>query len=70
MEVCTKTSGNKESNQAALRRTKKEMNEPRTAESTREEDVSQTARQELEKRPQSNVERVREVLVVENNVEK
>jgi hypothetical protein len=55
VEVCTKTSGNKESNQAALGASKKEMNELRMAESTREEDVSQTARQELEKRPRLNV---------------
>ena len=40
-----------ESNQAILARVKKEMDEPRMAESTREEDVNQTARQELEKLP-------------------
>jgi hypothetical protein len=32
-------------------RVKKEMDEPRMAESTREEDVNQTTRQELEKLP-------------------
>jgi hypothetical protein len=31
------------------------MDEPHMAESTREEDVNQTTRQELEKLPQSNV---------------
>ena len=40
-----------ESNQATLARVKKEMDEPRMAESTREEDVNQTTRQELEKLP-------------------
>ena len=40
-----------ESNQAILARVKKEMDEPRMAESTREEDVNQTTRQELEKLP-------------------
>jgi hypothetical protein len=40
-----------ESNQALLARVKKEMDEPRMAESTREEDVNQTTRQELEKLP-------------------
>jgi hypothetical protein len=40
-----------ESNQAKLARVKKEMDEPRMAESTREEDVNQTTRQELEKLP-------------------
>jgi len=40
-----------ESNQATLARVKKEMNEPRIAESTREEDLNQTTRQELEKLP-------------------
>ena len=40
-----------ESNQAPLARVKKEMDEPRMAESTREEDVNQTTRQELEKLP-------------------
>ena len=44
-----------ESNQAILDRVKKEMDEPRMAESTREEDVNKTTRQELEKLPQSNV---------------
>jgi hypothetical protein len=38
-----------ESNQATLARVKKEMDEPRMAESTREQDVNQTTRQELEK---------------------
>ena len=39
-----------ESNQAILARVKKEMDEPRMAESTREEyDVNHTTRQELEK---------------------
>jgi hypothetical protein len=40
-----------ESNQATLARVKKEMDEPRMAESAREEDVNQTARQEPEKLP-------------------
>jgi hypothetical protein len=40
-----------ESNEATLARIKKEMDEPRMAESTREEDVNQTTRQELEKLP-------------------
>ena len=44
-----------ESNQAILARVKKEMDEPRMAESTPEQDVNQTTRQELEKLPQSNV---------------
>jgi hypothetical protein len=44
-----------ESDQATLARVKKEMDEPRMAESTREEDVNQTTRQKLEKLPQSNV---------------
>ena len=44
-----------ESNQATLARVKKEIDEPRMAESTREKDVNQTTRQELEKLPQSNV---------------
>jgi hypothetical protein len=40
-----------ESNQATLARVKKEMDEPRMAESTRERDVNQTTRRELEKLP-------------------
>ena len=40
-----------ESNQAILARLKKEMDEPRMAESTREEDVNQTTRQEMEELP-------------------
>jgi hypothetical protein len=41
-----------ESNQAILARVKKEMDEPRMAESTREEyDVNHTTLQELEKLP-------------------
>jgi len=40
-----------ESNQAVLARVKKEMDDPRTAESTREEDLNQTTRQELDKLP-------------------
>ena len=40
-----------ESNQAILARVKKEMDQPRMAESTREEDVNKTTRQELEKLP-------------------
>jgi hypothetical protein len=40
-----------ESNQATLARVKKEMDEPRMAESTREEDINQTTRQKLEKLP-------------------
>jgi hypothetical protein len=41
-----------ESNQAILARVKKEMDEPRMAESTREEyDVNHTTLQELEKPP-------------------
>jgi hypothetical protein len=38
-----------ESNQATLARVKKEMDEPRMAESTREMTVNQTTRQGLEK---------------------
>jgi hypothetical protein len=37
-----------ESNQATLARVKKEMDEPRMAESAREKDVNQTTRQKLE----------------------
>ncbi|MGD0599518.1 MAG: hypothetical protein ABR988_06830 [Terriglobales bacterium] len=40
-----------ESNQATLARVKKEMDEPRMAESAREEDVNRTARQKLEELP-------------------
>jgi hypothetical protein len=40
-----------ESNQATLARVKKEMDEPRMAESTREEDISQTTHPKLEKLP-------------------
>jgi hypothetical protein len=40
-----------ESYQATLARVKKDMDERRMAESTREEDVNQTTRQELEKLP-------------------
>jgi hypothetical protein len=40
-----------ESNQATLARVKKEMNEPRMAESTREQDLNRTTRQRLEKLP-------------------
>jgi hypothetical protein len=40
-----------ETNQAILARIKKEMDEPRIAESAREEDVNQTTRQKLEKLP-------------------
>ena len=40
-----------ESSQAILARVKKEMDEPRMAESTREEDINQTTRQKLEKLP-------------------
>jgi hypothetical protein len=40
-----------ESNPATLARVKKEMDEPRMAESTREEDISHTTRQKLEKLP-------------------
>jgi hypothetical protein len=36
-----------ESNQATLARVKKEMDEPRMAESTREEDINQTTNQKL-----------------------
>ena len=43
-----------ESNQATLARVKKEMDEPRMAESTRGKDVTQTTRQKLEKPPSSN----------------
>jgi hypothetical protein len=38
-----------ETKQATLARIKEEMNEPRIAESTREEDVNQVAQSELEK---------------------
>lgn len=40
-----------ESDQAILARVKKEMDEPRMAESARKEDVRLTTRQELEKLP-------------------
>jgi hypothetical protein len=40
-----------ESNKAILALVKKEMDQPRMAESTREEDVNQTTRQEMEKQP-------------------
>lgn len=40
-----------ESNQVILARIKKEMNEPRMAESAREEEVNRTTRQKLEKLP-------------------
>jgi hypothetical protein len=40
-----------ESNKATLARVKKEMDEPRMAESTREKDINQTTRQKLEKLP-------------------
>jgi hypothetical protein len=40
-----------ESNQATLARVKKEMDEPRMAESAREDDVNQTTRQQLELLP-------------------
>jgi hypothetical protein len=40
-----------ESNQATLARVKKEMDEPRVAESAREEDVNRSTRQKLEKLP-------------------
>ena len=46
-----KNEPNQESNQATLARVKKEMDEPRMAESMREEDVNQTTRQVLEKLP-------------------
>jgi hypothetical protein len=40
-----------ETNQALLARIKKEMDEPRVAESARETDTDQTTRQKLEKLP-------------------
>jgi hypothetical protein len=40
-----------ESNKAILARVKKEMNQPRMAESTREEDINQTTRQERDELP-------------------
>jgi hypothetical protein len=40
-----------ETSQATLARVKKEMDEPRMAESTREEEVNLTTRQKLEKLP-------------------
>jgi hypothetical protein len=40
-----------ETKQATLARVKEEMDEPRMAESAREEDVDQTTRQKLEKLP-------------------
>jgi hypothetical protein len=40
-----------ETNQALLARIKKEMDEPRVAESAREQDLDQTTRQKLEKLP-------------------
>jgi hypothetical protein len=46
-----KSEPKQESNQATLARVKKEMDEPRMAASTRDEDVNQTTRQKLEKLP-------------------
>jgi hypothetical protein len=46
-----KSDPKQESNQATLARVKKEMDEPRMAESTREGDINQTTRQKLEKLP-------------------
>jgi hypothetical protein len=46
-----KSEPKQESSQATLARVKKEMDEPRMAESTREEDANQTTRQKLEKLP-------------------
>jgi hypothetical protein len=46
-----KSEPKQESNQATLARVKKEMDEPRMAESTREQDLEQTTRQRLEKLP-------------------
>ena len=43
-----------ETKQATLARIKEEMNEPRMAESTREQDGDKTTRQKLEKLPQSD----------------
>ena len=40
-----------ETNQAILARIKKEMDEPRMAESARDEEVKQSTRQKLEKLP-------------------
>jgi hypothetical protein len=40
-----------ESNQATLARVKKQMDEPRMAEFTREEAINRTTRQKLEKLP-------------------
>jgi len=40
-----------ESNEATLARVKKEIDEPRMAESAREENTNQTVRQKLEKPP-------------------
>jgi hypothetical protein len=40
-----------ESNKAILARVKKEMDQPRMAESTREEDINQTTRQERDELP-------------------
>jgi hypothetical protein len=40
-----------ETNQATLARIKKEMNEPRMAESARKEEIKQSTRQKLEKLP-------------------
>jgi hypothetical protein len=42
-----------ETRQATLARIKQEMDEPRMAESTREQDANQTTRQKLEKLPRS-----------------
>jgi hypothetical protein len=46
-----KNNPKQESNQATLARVRKEMDDPRMAESVREEDVNQTTRQESEKLP-------------------
>jgi hypothetical protein len=40
-----------ESNKAILARVKKEMDQPRMAESTREEDINRTTRQERDELP-------------------
>jgi hypothetical protein len=47
----SKNEPKQESNKAILARVKKEMDQPRMAESTREEDVNQTTRQEMEELP-------------------
>jgi hypothetical protein len=51
MQVCIKTIPSKSPTKRHSLASKKEMDEPRMAESTREEDINQTTRQKPEKLP-------------------